>query len=119
MPEAEPDQETSLQDQPQLNTGDEGRDGPDVKEDIWPKLESIYTSEVGPDPEADIQELAQPKTESEGRDGSDVKGEVFTKTRNHLHARSKGRESTWLKDDELKSCKLLSGILIWLLKFSQ
>ncbi|KAM5212275.1 uncharacterized protein RBU33_004916 [Hipposideros larvatus] len=64
---------------------------------------------------ADLQELAQPKTEGEDRDGPDVKGEVVTKTRNHLHVRSRGRTTTGLKEDELKSCKLLSGIFVKIL----
>lgn len=36
-----PDPETDVQDLAQPNTGDEGSDGPDVMEDILPKLESI------------------------------------------------------------------------------
>ncbi|XP_011385514.1 X antigen family member 2-like [Pteropus vampyrus] len=46
MPKAGPDAEPDLQILTQLNIGDEGRDGPDVKEAVLPKADSIYMPEA-------------------------------------------------------------------------
>uniref|UniRef100_A0A671E9Z4 GAGE domain-containing protein n=1 Tax=Rhinolophus ferrumequinum TaxID=59479 RepID=A0A671E9Z4_RHIFE len=75
----DPDPEADLQELALAKSGREGSEGPDVMEDILPKLESIYMPEEGPDPEDDLQELAQPKVDREGRDGPDVTQELVSK----------------------------------------